>query len=306
MMMKRGFFTFLLAGLILSGCAHYKEHANMIPPDAAENLSVGNNPEYGAYLLARERLNQVKLGMTRNEFIETLQLRRVPSEDWYKTFSGGDGWLVELSRMNRVAGEIIEEYSFGYHDHRRVVERDVVVLKNGKVVFIRNFPPAREAAPNQLDFEIAGTKSRQDENQLIQSFVKKNHASQAAFKRAMPGLKRIRVGMTAGEMRSYLGGYFYRFRNGYVYFADSFLWGPSFQAIETSTGSLTVMPFGYIKDGKEVQRFTVKLLDGVVTEVREMAEQNNKMSPTNKSAVDASNKELSSLQAISEILRLVD
>jgi hypothetical protein len=305
MMMKRGFFIFLSAGLILSGCGRYKEHANMVPPDGAEKISISSNPEYGAYLLARERLNQVKLGMTRKEFIDTLQLRRVPSEDWYKTFSGGDGWLVELSRMNRVAGEVIEEYSFGYHENRRVVERDVVSLKNGKVVFIRNFPPAREAFPNQLDFEIAGTKSRQDENQLIRKFVRKKHASPTAFNRAMPGLKRIRVGMTAGEMRSLLGGYFYRFRNGYVYFADGFLWGPNFQAIETSTGSLTVMPFGYVKEGKEVQRFAVKLLDGVVTEVREIAEK-AKVMPEKKSSLKSSGKELSSLQAISEILQLVD
>ncbi|MFQ5916085.1 MAG: hypothetical protein ACE5JS_23165, partial [Nitrospinota bacterium] len=54
---------------------------------------------------------------------------------------------------------------------------------------------------------------------------------------------------------------------GYVYFAEGFLWGPKFRSVESAKGSLTLMPFGYVEGGKEVQRIVVKIVDGVIAEI---------------------------------------
>lgn len=138
MMFKRTLY-FLLAALLVSGCASIEKE---------RHVSVGITPEYGAYLLARERLNRVRPGMGRGAFFRLMKLRRLPGEEWYRAFSGGDGWLVALSRMNRLPeGELIEEYSFGYHEGRRVVERDLVILRNGKVSSILEMPQPRTPPP---------------------------------------------------------------------------------------------------------------------------------------------------------------
>ncbi len=257
MTIQRFFFCMVL-GLFLAGCASIEKE---------RHVSVGKNPEYGSYLLAQDRLNRVRPGMSRGDFLELMQLRRLPAKEWYRSFSGGDGWLVALSRMNKLPdGDLIEEYSFGYHEGRRVVERDLVILRNGKVSSILEMPKpkTRSHLPRAL---LAEKLSREEENRMIQSYVTKVHLSGEAFVRAEAALEIVRVGMTAGELRYYLGGYFYRLSHGYVYFADGFMWGPEFQSFETPTGNLALMPFGYITDGKEVKRYLIKIVDGVITEI---------------------------------------
>lgn len=275
-MKRRSALFVLVVGLAVSGCAGYSERVTLAPPDGAEQISVGRDTEYGAYLLARERLNLLQPGMSRGTFLRVMQLRRLPSEGWYTAFSGGDGWLVELSRKNQVGEDLVEEYSFGYREGRRVVERSLVVLRNGRVASVHEFPSSLDAFPPHAVSEIAEAASRQEENRLIQTWIRKTHLTRAAFARAHGVLKRARAGMTAGELRALLGGYFYRFRHGYVYFSDGFLWGPQFQTVETPSGGLALMPFGYFDGAKDVPRVFIKITDGVITEIIENPRESQK------------------------------
>ena len=234
------------------------------------HVSVGKNPEYGAYLLAQERLRRVRPGMSRGAFVRTLGLRRFPGEEWYTTFSGGDGWLTGLSRKNQLrggAGDLIEEYSFGYHEGRFVVERTLVILRNGKVRAVLDMPRPEPSTLKGAPPVLREDPTREEENRSIRKFLETTRLTRAAFARAKRAIAKVRAGMTAGELRYHLGGAFYRSTHGYVYFADGFLWGPGFESIVTPTGSLTLMPFGYVEGGKEVQRFLIKIVDGMVTEI---------------------------------------
>ncbi len=251
----------------LSGCGPLTING-MTPLSGGGERSVGKKPEFGPYLLARERLGQIRLGMSRRDFIQRMALRRLPGKEWYKSFSGGDGWLIELSRKNKVGnGDLIEEYSFGYHEGNRLVERNLVILRNGKIRSILDFSRLENYNPGQMSSLSAVKISREEENQRIKRYIRNVHLTRRAFDRAKKALAKLRVGMTTGELRYRLKGYFYRLRHGYVYFADGFLWGPKFESIQTLTGSLTMMPFGYIQGGKEVQRVLIKIVDGVISEI---------------------------------------
>jgi hypothetical protein len=272
--------SFVFLGLSLLGCA-YRAGIGIDAREDGRSPGIKANPEFGAYLLARDRINRVRPGMGRAEFLRALQLRRLPSEEWYETFSGGDGWLMGLSRMNRSPeGEVIEEYSFGFHRGDRVEERALVLLKNGKVQTVLEFQGPKvpeegeeEPAPPRLPRALfSDSISRQEENRLIRAYMEEVHLTREAFDRTAERLKNVKVGMTGGEVRYYLGGYFYRFRHGYVYFADGFLWGPEFQSVETPTGTLTLMPFGYVEAGREVRRITIRIVDGVVREITQLPE----------------------------------
>lgn len=268
--------SFVFIGLSLLGCA-YRAGIGIDAREDIRSPGIKANPEFGAYLLARERIIQVRPGMGRAEFFRAMQLRRLPGEEWYETFSGGDGWLMGLSRMNRSPeGEVIEEYSFGFHQGERVEERALVVLKNGKVQRVLEFRgpkvpnegnAAEELPPRPPSALFSDAISREEENRLVRAYMGEVHLTREAFDRAEERLKNVKVGMTGGEVRYYLGGYFYRFRHGYVYFADGFLWGPEFQSVETPTGTLTLMPFGYVEGGREVKRITIRIVDGVVREI---------------------------------------
>ena len=271
---------FVFLGLSLVGCA-YRAGIGIDAREEGRSPGIGANPEFGAYLLARERMNRVRPGMSRAEFLQAMQLRRLPAEEWYTAFSGGDGWLMGLSRMNRGAeGELIEEYSFGYHKGNRVEERALVVLKNGKVQTLLEFQGPKiseegeveDALPRLPRALFSEAISREEENRLIRSYMAEVHLTREAFERAAERMKNVKVGMTGGEVRYYLGGYFYRLRHGYVYFADGFLWGPEFQSVETPTGTLTLMPFGYVEGGREVRKITIRIVDGVVREITRVPE----------------------------------
>ncbi len=268
-MKVKGFLSCLLLALLFSGCTTLEKE---------RHVSVRSNPEYGAYLLARERLNRVRVGMSREAFFRLMQLRRLPGKEWYTAFSGGDGWLVVLSRKNQLpAGDLIEEYSFGYHEGLRVVERELVILRNGKVWELLEMPKPDEDLPSLPRELLNGELTRQEGNRLIRSYFARVHLTREAFARAEEALAKVRPGMTSGELRHHLGGYFYRLRHGYVYFADGFLWGPEFQSIETATGSLVLMPFGYVEDGKEVKRAVVKIVDGVISDIIRNQEKNARL-----------------------------
>ncbi|MFQ5692730.1 MAG: hypothetical protein ACE5IM_06780, partial [Nitrospinota bacterium] len=185
--------SYLLLGLFLSGCASYVGHE--LEPRG--HISVANNPEYGAYLLAQERLNKIRPGIDRGTFLRKMQLRRLPSEDWYTTFSGGDGWLVGLSRKNQAnEGNLFEEYSFGYHEGHRVVERNLVILKNGKVssVLEHQLPqePTAEGGLGALTAAklpralFTDDLTREEENYLLRNYIKKYHLTRQAFAQAEP------------------------------------------------------------------------------------------------------------------------
>ncbi len=265
--------SFLLLGLFLMGCA-YRAGIGLDAGVDASVPSLGSNPEFGALLLAQERINRVQPGMSRDQFIQTMQLRRLPSEEWYEAFSGGDGWLQDLSRINRVGGgELIEEYSFGYHEGSRVEERALVVLKDGKVEAVLEFQRTeipREGVlplPRLPSALFSDDITRDEENRLIRDYMAEVHHTREAFDRGNERLKNVRVGMTGGELRHHLSGYFHRFPHGNVYFADGFLWGTEFQSFETPTGTLTLMPFGYIEEGKTVRRVMIRIVDGVIREI---------------------------------------
>lgn len=277
------YLLFLAFGVFLSGCVA-PDGARRFALEVEEYTSVGSYPEYGPYLLAQERLARLAPGMSRGTFFRTMQLRRLPGEEWYTTFSGGDGWLVELSRQNQIGSDLVEEYSFGYREGRRVVERNLVILRNGKIQSILHFPtgerpwgekvggqegtmpvpPERPPLPQDL---LTEDLSRREENRLLRDYFKVHFLTPEAFARAKPKLRNLRVGMTAGELRHQMEGILYRLRNGYVYLVEGFLWGPSFVAVQTPTGNLTFMPFGYIKDEKEVQQALVKIVDGIITNI---------------------------------------
>ncbi len=271
--------SFLLLGLFLMGCA-YRAGIGIDPGGGGRPPGLKPNPEFGAFLLARERINRLQPGMSRNKLIQTMQLRPLPSEEWYTAFSGGDGWLQDLSRINRVGeGELIEEYSFGYHEGSRVEEQALVVLKNGKIEVVLEFQRAeipREGAlppPSLPSALFSDDISRGDENHLIRGYIAEVHLTPEAFERANERLKNVRVGMTGGELRYHLGGYFHRFPHGNVYFADGFLWGTEFQSFETPTGTATLMPFGYIEDGKAMRRVMIRIVDGVIREIDRVPQQ---------------------------------
>ncbi len=264
-------FLCVLLILSLSGCGQswWSVEGN---PRERRHVSVGNNPEYGAYLMAQERLRRVRPGMSRGAFVRALGLRRYPGEEWYTTFSGGDGWLTGLSRKNHLrggAGDLIEEYSFGYHEGRRVVERTLVILKNGKVRAVLDMPRPEPSTLRGSPPVLRKDPTREEENRSIRKHLETTRLTRAAFARAERAIAKVRAGMTAGELRYHLGGAFYQSFYGYVYFADGFLWGPGFESVTTPTGSLTLMPFGYVEGGEEVQRFLIRIVDGMVTEIIE-------------------------------------
>lgn len=312
----------VLTVLAIAGCA--SSPIGAVPTrHIGENISVGANPEYGAYLLAKERLNQLYLGMSRGQFLKTMQLRRLPSEEWSSAFSGGDGWLVELSRKNEVRRTLVEEYSFGYHDGRRVVERELVVLKDGKIHSILYFPPTavgssaepagspgqpaahaetrqpvpgahdclQSARPEELLWTLPEPPARLlrekltrfQENLLLRDYFRNALLTPRAYLEAEPSLKKLEVGMASGELRCHLAGSFYRLNNGYVYLAKGFLWGKQFASLQTSTGNLTTMPFGYIEAGEEVTKVMVTLVDGVITKIEWRGGQGGRPARTEKS-----------------------
>ncbi|MFQ5912096.1 MAG: hypothetical protein ACE5JS_02830, partial [Nitrospinota bacterium] len=187
-------FPSLMLGLFLAGCAPYGE--NSLGPEGF--ISVGSTPEYGAYLLAEERLSRIQPGIDRGEFLRLMQLRRLPSEEWYTTFSGGDGWLIGLSRKNQVGDDLLEEYSFGYHQGQRVVERNLVILRNGKVASILEVPQP-EFSPGNREVGLPPALlvegiTRAEENQVIRSYIERTHLTRHAFARAEARLMKVRVG----------------------------------------------------------------------------------------------------------------
>ncbi|MFQ5895094.1 MAG: hypothetical protein ACE5JJ_04660 [Nitrospinota bacterium] len=224
-----------------------------------------------AFLLALRRLKQVQKGMRRKDFLQVMKLKPLPTSDWYANFSVTEGWLPELSRTNRLPdGKLVEEYSFGYLEGVRVVERFAVILVDGRVSRVVRFKEEQRVLPPLPEELEAKNLDRATENRLLQDYLARHIWTRKAYESIAPRLAQLKPGMTSAEMRAYLGGQFLRLANGLVYVQPGFLWGEGFR-YEKGNGR-AIIPMGYREGGQTHLRMIIRTEHGVIAEVKPMGD----------------------------------
>lgn len=277
------FCALFLAGLLLTGCSwgqavDEKMQANLLPKEKGEDTAsltdelgwvpLGLSRE--SYLVAEKRLSkQVRVGMTRSEFLDVMRLNPVLGKEWNNRITAGEGWLSELSRTNTYGNLNSEEFVFGFYQNHMLNERFAVILENGKVARIVRSPRSSHAsspAPPQKVF--SNSLAEKEETELIQSFYRKELQTKKAYEKIVPELKRVRAGWTSAELRLALGGRLYRLPNGLVYLQEGLLWDEGFLQNGEGANSVVIMPFGYRDEkGKVHKQVIIRAESGLVTAV---------------------------------------
>ena len=163
----------------------------------------------------------------------------------------------------------MEEFSFGYYKGYCLRERFAVILENGVVRrFARSPWSSEDDPPPPPERVFSRSVSVEEEAKLIGDHYRDKLQSQAAYKKILPQLKKIRPGWTSVEMRLALGGSLYQLPNGYLYFQEGLLWDSGFLQKRTGPLPVVIMPFGYRDgEGNLKKRVLLRAEGGLVTAV---------------------------------------
>lgn len=209
---------------------------------------------------AEKRLAKVNIGMTENEFLNTMKWQMFQSDG--KVITGAmDGFIIQLGEnvTNEKVGRI-QTYVFGYVDAQNILhEKYFVVVKDNKII----------------------EKIRLDDYKWDEKFYLDTRSSPTKddYKRALEYVKNIKPGMWSGEVRRLMHmvgvwsgtnvnlGEVIQSAEG-----EFFIFGPGYlrdrySQKEAEEGLIQQFVFGYEENGNVIPCFLIHLNNLQVTKI---------------------------------------